>query len=80
MGMEDPHNTQLARPPIKDSVQKSLLKTISWRICATLTTITIVFIFTGHLVISLGVGVTEVIVKMILYFVHERLWERSHLK
>ena len=59
-----------------DQHRRSILKTISWRILATLATMSIVFIFTRQWVLSLGVGVVEVAVKMTLYYFHERAWGR----
>jgi uncharacterized membrane protein len=59
-----------------DTKKKSIGKTISWRIVATLTTMTLVFIFTGKLILAFEVGLIEVIVKMILYYFHERIWSR----
>lgn len=53
-----------------------LAKTISWRFIATFTTILLVFTFTGELTLSIGLGVVEVITKLILYYGHERIWER----
>jgi adenylylsulfate kinase len=53
---------------------RSLLKAISWRVIATLTTTLLVFAYTGNLVISLGVGFTEVLVKIVVYYLHERIW------
>jgi len=53
---------------------RSLLKAISWRIVATLTTILLVFIFTGDLVISGSVGFLELFLKILIYYVHERVW------
>ena len=41
---------------------------------ATVATILIVFVFTGRLALSLGVGAVEVVVKLILYYFHERIW------
>ena len=57
---------------------RSLLKAISWRIVATLTTTLLVFIFTGDLVISSGVGVSEFLLKIFIYYVHERVWNLFH--
>ncbi|HLD43779.1 MAG TPA: DUF2061 domain-containing protein [Candidatus Nanoarchaeia archaeon] len=59
-----------------DHHKRTLAKTISWRVLATLITITIVFTFTGNVRISLGVGAFEVIAKLIFYYLHERLWNR----
>ena len=53
---------------------RSIAKAISWRIVATLTTILLVFIYTGDLVISGSVGVLELVLKIIIYYVHERIW------
>jgi len=58
----------------KDAHHRSILKALSWRALATIATITIVFVFTGRLVLSLGVGAVEVVVKLLLYYLHERLW------
>ena len=52
----------------------SILKAVSWRILATTATILIVFAFTGKLALSAGVGMVEVIIKLILYYYHERVW------
>ncbi|MBN1573108.1 MAG: DUF2061 domain-containing protein [Deltaproteobacteria bacterium] len=53
---------------------RSILKTVSWRIFATMTTITIVYLFTERIVLSLEIGMVEVVSKMILYYFHERVW------
>ena len=53
---------------------RSLVKAISWRVVATLTTMFLVFMFTGDLVLSGGVGFTELFLKILIYYVHERIW------
>jgi uncharacterized membrane protein len=53
---------------------RSIAKAVSWRIVATLTTIFLVYVFTGNLVISGGVGLTELLTKIVIYYVHERVW------
>lgn len=55
---------------------RSIAKAISWRIVATCTTIVLVFIYTGNLVVSTGVGVLELLSKIVIYYVHERIWNR----
>ena len=55
---------------------RSLLKALSWRTLATLTTAVLVFVFTGELALAVTVGSLEVLAKMFLYFLHERLWQR----
>ena len=53
---------------------RSVMKGVSWRVLATLTTMVLVFIFTGDLMIMVEVGVFEVVLKLIIYYVHERAW------
>ena len=60
---------------MKDSVTKSILKTLSWRAIATLTTIIIAYILIGDISVALSIGLFEFIAKMIIYFIHERVWQ-----
>ena len=53
---------------------RSLIKSITFRIVATLTTMLLVYLFTGSLVISAGVGALEFLLKIIIYYLHERIW------
>ena len=55
---------------------RAVAKAISWRIIASITTMAIVYLFTGHLLLSAGVGIIEVITKMIFYYFHERFWNK----
>ena len=56
--------------------KRSILKAVSWRTWATITTAVIVFIFTGRFALAITIGFFEVFAKMGLYFIHERLWHR----
>ena len=55
---------------------RSIVKAISWRILATLTTVTLVYIFIGNLTIAFSVGGVEIFLKMLIYFFHERAWDK----
>lgn len=59
-----------------DKVQRSLVKTISWRVVGTLDTICISWLITGKIALALSIGTIELITKMTLYFFHERIWEQ----
>lgn len=61
---------------IIDSPSRSLAKTLSWRVTATLTTIILVYLFTGQVATALAVGGIEVFAKMAIYYLHERGWEK----
>jgi uncharacterized membrane protein len=58
----------------KDAHSRSIIKALSWRAFGTIATVLIVFAFTRRIVISLGVGAVELITKLVLYYLHERVW------
>ncbi len=59
-----------------ETKKRSILKALSWRTWATVTTAVLVFIFTGRFALAVTIGLLEVFAKMALYFFHERLWHR----
>lgn len=60
----------------QERFSRSLLKSISWRIVGTLDTIIISYLITGELAFALSIGGIELVTKMILYVVHERVWNK----
>ena len=56
--------------------KRSIAKTVSHRILGTLTTAIIVYLFTGKLLLAISVGGVEIIAKIIVYFFHERAWNK----
>lgn len=60
----------------KEKIYRSLLKTISWRFLATLTTFLLVLLFTKKIDIALSIGVLEAFIKAGIYYIHERIWDK----
>jgi uncharacterized membrane protein len=58
----------------KDSHLRSILKGISWRIIATTTTTTIAWLATGDVTTALTIGGFEFLIKLLVYYLHERAW------
>ncbi|ADN08312.1 adenylyl-sulfate kinase [Sulfurimonas autotrophica] len=58
----------------KETNRRSIVKGISWRIVATSTTIIIVYVFFGRLDLAIAAGVVETVLKVGLYWAHERVW------
>lgn len=58
----------------EDSHKRSIVKGITWRITGTIDTMVMAFIVTGQLDHAVKIGITEVGTKIILYYLHERLW------
>ncbi|MDU8884657.1 DUF2061 domain-containing protein [Yeosuana sp. MJ-SS3] len=66
----------------KESHLRSIIKGISWRIVATLDTILIVLFITclsGNCSIddAIKIGVAEFLIKLIVYYIHERVWQKA---
>lgn len=61
-----------------ESHTRSIIKTITWRVIATVTTFSLVWIFTGDVTTAFEVGGIEVFIKLLFYFLHERAWNHIH--
>ena len=55
---------------------RSALKAFSWRVIATTTGMSLVYLFTGKMELIAGFGIGDVALKVVFYFIHERLWNR----
>ena len=58
---------------------RSLVKATSWRLTGSIDTLLLSWFFTGNLKIAAAIGATEVVTKMVLYYLHERVWNRISL-
>lgn len=61
-----------------DGKLRSLIKAISWRFFGAVDTFFIALIFTRQVGISTSIGGTELITKIVLYYLHERAWSHIH--
>lgn len=65
-----------ARPSRREGARRSAVKTATWRILASLDTALLAYLFTGTLGAALAIGGLEFYTKLVLYFIHERVWLR----
>ncbi|MBV6429314.1 MAG: hypothetical protein KIPDCIKN_03865 [Haliscomenobacter sp.] len=61
--------------PLRESHLRSVLKGITWRILGTLDTMVISYLITGSVKWAVSIGGVEVFTKILLYYIHERLWQ-----
>jgi len=61
---------------VKDNKARSLVKTITWRITGSGATFLIAFLILGDFSISSGIAITQLISNTILYYIHERVWNK----
>ena len=57
-----------------DLKKRTITKTLTWRVTASLTTFVIAWILTGDVLIGASIGSIEAIAKIFLYYFHERIW------
>ncbi len=60
----------------KETNKRSIVKGISWRAIATTTTIIIVYFFFGRLDLAIAAGMIETVLKIGLFWGHERIWHK----
>lgn len=68
------HNSKAQEVYMSDSHVRSVVKGITWRITGTVDTIVLALIVTGTFVNAVKIGLTEVVTKIALYYIHERIW------
>ena len=59
---------------LKNSKRRHFIKTLSWRIIGTVDTIILSLLVIGNPLTSFKIGGAETLTKMILYYLHERIW------
>lgn len=61
---------------MKVSYKRHIAKAISYRFLGTFQTCVISYIFTGNFWVAGSIGLTEMVLKPFMYFLHERVWYR----
>ena len=64
---------------IKVSRKRHIAKTLTWRLVGTLDTLILGWILTGNLKIGAAIGGAEVFSKLLLYYLHERVWYKVRI-
>jgi uncharacterized membrane protein len=61
---------------LSDSIKRSVIKTVTWRILGTSATLVVSWAITGSWGTASAIALVQIITNTLLYFVHERLWQR----
>lgn len=59
-----------------DSTTRSILKTISWRLTGSGATLMVSYFILGNIAIAGTIAFIQLILNTILYYLHERIWNR----
>src|SRR5262245_61775207 len=65
---------QMKRLRSQEAHYRSLMKAVSWRITGTLDTFVISYLVTGKAAIAGTIAAVEVTTKIVIYYLHERVW------
>ena len=61
---------------MNDSATRSVVKTLTWRITGSSATFLVAYVLTGNFAIAGAIGVAQLVTNTILYYIHERVWNR----
>jgi uncharacterized membrane protein len=61
---------------MKESHSRSIVKAVSYRILGSASTGLIVYVLTGKGSLGLSASLLDVVLKIFVYFIHERIWDR----
>ena len=60
-----------------EQLKRTIIKTITWRVVAIMTTMIAFYLYSRDIEKSVIIASIDNLVKTVLYYVHERLWNRS---
>ena len=63
---------------LSDQPKRSLVKTVSWRLTGSGATFLISYAIAGNFTVAGTIAVVQLVSNTILYFLHERVWNRIH--
>jgi len=61
------------------SYKRHIAKAVTWRFVGTLDTMLVSWVISGNPLTGLKIGLAEVTTKMLLYYLHERIWFKSEM-
>ena len=56
--------------------KRSLYKTLSWRVFATILLFIVSYFVTGQVEVASTIVSIEVVIKTVFYYIHERVWSK----
>jgi adenylylsulfate kinase len=59
-----------------DSRRRSIIKALSWRVLAVLITMSVTYFFTRRIDLAAEIGILDSLIKIFIYYMHERTWTK----
>jgi uncharacterized membrane protein len=60
-----------------DTRMRSIGKSVTWRIISIVVLVTVAYLVTGDIRMTTGITVFFQMILAVLYYIHERIWEKS---
>lgn len=57
-----------------DTPKRTIIKTLSWRVMATIATFLVSYVISSDISIASGIAGTQIFIHTFLYYIHERAW------
>ncbi len=61
-------------------IPKNILKTLTWRLTASSTSLVIVYLLSGEFKIAGSFAIIEAISKTVIYYLHESVWDKVKIE
>lgn len=65
-------------PKFFEHAKRSIVKTITYRLLIIVSTFVVTYMITGEIELTLGITLVVNVINTVLYFIHERVWNRIH--
>jgi len=59
---------------MKETKARSIVKAVTYRFSATIATLSVAYFFIGDVAIATQIGLLDTVVKFLLYYINERIW------
>lgn len=63
-------------PSFSEKPQRAAIKSVTWKIIATLITLFTLYFFTREISISIKITIAEAVLGLVFFYIHERIWNR----
>ena len=71
-----PEKEQEQKSRKQESRSRSVVKALSWRACALVVTVSLVWLVTGEALFAASIGFIDSLIKLLVYYLHERGWNQ----
>ncbi|MDD7914990.1 DUF2061 domain-containing protein [Polaribacter ponticola] len=61
---------------VSEKPVRSVAKALSWRVVGTIDTLVVSYVLSGEIALAASIASVDFLTKLVLYFFHERVWNK----